>query len=548
LGVGAQHPGTGLLEPVQDGRVRVPVRVVGADRHDRHPRIDRVQELRQLVRRAVVRHLEHVRLQPLRTDLSQQRLLQLHLRVTGEQHSDSAQHRKQHDGVVVRVGSGADQLVAGAEHGERELPDQIAGAGLGRPHRGAPRGRGGGDELVTVLRLGQAGGEHRSDPAAAEHTFDPGHVVGVEVADHQQRDRPDPQVTQAAVGGGRVRPGIHHHRGPAGHRQHQQVALPDRARHHHRVRRWPAAGHCPHRQRADHHRGGGDGGNHPHPAVPERQEPGDREPRQQQPARDPVRPRQLGRGQPGTVPGHQHQPPGGPAAQPGEQLRHRAERGGDRREHAEHRGRSHRRRRHQVGGHRDQADRTGASGDHRRHRDLGGGRNRERVRDHRRHTPAAQRRAPAGGEQQQPTGGEHRHREPGIAGELRVDHHQPGDGGAERRHGRGGPARGERHQRHRTHRCGPDHRRIWPAQDDVADQPGAGHGRGEPRRCPGHPREQHDEPDHDRDVRSTDSGQMRHTGGPEVVVDDRVQAIDVSDREPRHQAAGLGRQRRGGGS
>jgi hypothetical protein len=70
-------------------------------------------------------------------------------------------------------------------------------------------------------------------------------VVGVEVADHQQVHGADPQPAKAAVDGGRLRPGIHHHRFAWCDRQHGRVALADRAGDENPVGWRPTAGDQP---------------------------------------------------------------------------------------------------------------------------------------------------------------------------------------------------------------------------------------------------------------------------------------------------------------
>jgi hypothetical protein len=66
----------------------MPEGIVGADRRHRQPRLHSAQELRQLVRRTVVRNFENVGLQ--RDAEIQQHLLRLLLDVTGEQHGSPA--------------------------------------------------------------------------------------------------------------------------------------------------------------------------------------------------------------------------------------------------------------------------------------------------------------------------------------------------------------------------------------------------------------------------------------------------------------------------
>ena len=52
-------------------------------------------------------------------------------------------------------------------------------------------------------------------------------MIGVQVADEQDRHRPDPQPAQAAVDRGRLRPGVDDHRRTRARSHNQRIALAD---------------------------------------------------------------------------------------------------------------------------------------------------------------------------------------------------------------------------------------------------------------------------------------------------------------------------------
>jgi hypothetical protein len=96
--VGAVHLGGAAGQVCQHVRVRVPVGVVGADRHDRHPGADRVEEPGGVGVPAVVRDLEDRGSQPFRA--AQEPRLRDLLGVTREQRARRAPD-PQHERVGV---------------------------------------------------------------------------------------------------------------------------------------------------------------------------------------------------------------------------------------------------------------------------------------------------------------------------------------------------------------------------------------------------------------------------------------------------------------
>jgi len=93
----------------------VPERVAGTDRCHRDPRLDGREELRQLVRRTVVRDLQHVGSQ--RDVQVEQGPLRLLLDIAGEEHgAATGRGQAEHEGGVVGVAVRAVVGVVGGQH------------------------------------------------------------------------------------------------------------------------------------------------------------------------------------------------------------------------------------------------------------------------------------------------------------------------------------------------------------------------------------------------------------------------------------------------
>lgn len=184
--------------------------VAEADGDDRRTGMSRVEEGRRGVRRPVVGHLEHIGGQV--GAGGEDRVLLLDLRVTGQQKPGSSDGRSHHERGVVRVRSGPVRRCSRAEYLEAD------GAGADR----RPRARAAddqmfpsgdpGDQFLAALRFGERAGHDLSDRASADGTGEAGHVIGVQVRDHDQRQSSDVEVVQTPIDGDRVRPGVDQHR------------------------------------------------------------------------------------------------------------------------------------------------------------------------------------------------------------------------------------------------------------------------------------------------------------------------------------------------
>lgn len=221
----AVHRGPMPAEQVHRPGGGVAVVVVATDAGEGDPGVDRGQEGRVLVVRAVVWHLEHVRSE--RGPARQQSGLGRRLHVTGEQdrqpaHLDPCDHR-----AVVRVRAGP----APGRRRSQDAPPQRPGAAFLPGHRAHQRDPGAAEGLLEVAellgRLVQGTGLHFRDNATAQHTLQAGRVVGVQVGDQEQRDLSDAEVAQTAVDRAWVGPGVHDDPAAGARRQHERVALPD---------------------------------------------------------------------------------------------------------------------------------------------------------------------------------------------------------------------------------------------------------------------------------------------------------------------------------
>ena len=150
---------------------------------------------------------------------------------------------------VPRIGYGGPSTAS--SHAARPVrPARPTAARTGAPRRRPPR-----TSVPPAGRLRPVpASTHGADPPAPEHPGHPADVVDVEVADHQQRHLPYAEPAQAAVHRAGSGPASTTTARPGADRQHERVALADRAGHHHPARRRPAGGDQPHRQRAEHRR------------------------------------------------------------------------------------------------------------------------------------------------------------------------------------------------------------------------------------------------------------------------------------------------------
>ena len=136
-----------------------------------------------------------------------------------------------------------------AQHGPAPEPDQGRAGGRGPA----------GDLRQGVRRLARRPERDPTHRPARQRAGEPADVVGVQVRQHHEGQRPDPEAGEAAVDRARVGARVDEHRAArlAGG-QHQGVALTDVARHQRPPRGRPPRRHDPggheHQQRADEHR------------------------------------------------------------------------------------------------------------------------------------------------------------------------------------------------------------------------------------------------------------------------------------------------------
>jgi hypothetical protein len=187
LYVGAQHPRPVPGQAVEQTEVRVTVPVAHPRRHERDPRVHRIEEGQILVRRTVVGHLEHVGPQRAPAVSVQHGPLFLALGVTGKQDGYAAHPRPKDERVVVGVRPGPAQGVRGTERQDLDVAVAVRPAARDEPHRhgcvGGRRKKG----AAAGGWLGEFRSDHGSYPPAAEDARHPVDVIGVQMADHQHR-------------------------------------------------------------------------------------------------------------------------------------------------------------------------------------------------------------------------------------------------------------------------------------------------------------------------------------------------------------------------
>ena len=394
------------------------------------------------------------------------------LDVTGQQHPSGRGGGPQHQRRVVdrRVGPthGVRSRTQDVERQSRPaqpLPDtQLDHADPGRPRSFRHL-------LPSPRRLPRRPHRHRAHTPFRHHRRQPADVVGVQVAEHHQRDAPHTQPAQARQHRHRVRPRVDQHRPVAlGGGQDDGVSLPhvtghDRPAGHRPPRRDDAQRHDDH-HRADRRRRD----QHPHPTKPDEPVAEHQYPGQQGPTGPAAGPPDRRTGHGGRPPTDLDQPAhrrtGHLDHQPGRRLVHLCQHGG---QHTEHGRRCHRRRGQQVRDHRDQAHLAGEPGDQRRGRQVRGHRHGQRLGQPHRDTPVLHAGGPPRREQHQRRRRHHRQPEPRFGGQFRVVEHQDHHRGRERRHRRPLPPQHQRQQRHRAHHGGPQHARFRPGQHHEPD-------------------------------------------------------------------------------
>lgn len=262
---------------------------------------------------------------------------------------------------------------------------------------------------------------------------------------------------------------------------------------------------------------------------------------EEQGAEGPGEPRDAREGECGAVVGEFHEPPGGPAREPDEDvggLWPPGRAGGG--EDAEDRRRGDGGYGECVDGDGDEADGARQAGDDGCDGELRGGGYDECVGEPSWPAAFAQAGAPWSGEDEEAAGGEDGEGEAGFAGEGRVDEDQDGDGRREHGQGSSWAGEGECEQADGAHDGGSQDAGGWACEDDEADEGEAGE-----RECPASGEaapacgEEYGADD-EGDVRAGDGRQVGHAGGAEVFGDAGVEAADVADDEAGDEAADVG--------
>jgi hypothetical protein len=227
-----------LQHAEQLGR-RVAVGVVRSDRDQRHASSGGGEEVRVGIRAAVVRHLEHVRSQV--GTAGEDACLGVRAQVSREQHPKPPVRDTHDERQVVRLGVGGGlvrgrrkHLQNGAAHGPAVPRDQDCPLRLGAAHCAVERRR-------PLVGRRQRAGRYQADVPPVQSARQPGHVVGVQVREDDQRQGIDPQPVEAAVDRADVRAGVDEDPLPRRRGHDEGIALAHVAGHDQCVRRRPAA-------------------------------------------------------------------------------------------------------------------------------------------------------------------------------------------------------------------------------------------------------------------------------------------------------------------
>ncbi len=210
-----------------------------------------IEQRRVLMRRPVVRDLEHVHPRQVRAG-GQQPPLSGGFEVAGQQDGQPRRPQQQGDARVVDAqppGPGGRP-----QHLPAQPPAHAAAFALGGGQQGYARGSGRPLHEPGLCRAVRDGGDlDGADRPAPEDAGQAAYVVGMEVAEDEQRDAVDSEPAQAPVHGPWIGPGIDDEGRAGARRDHQAVPLPDVAHDEPPVRGWPA-GHGPGEGRRAHQR------------------------------------------------------------------------------------------------------------------------------------------------------------------------------------------------------------------------------------------------------------------------------------------------------
>jgi hypothetical protein len=536
LPVGAVHPHAGLSQPGQQPSGGVAVRVVRADRDQRHPGAGRGEEVRVGVAAPVVRHLQHVGAQV--RAVGDDPRLGLSAEVAGEQDPQSLDGDPDDHGEVVGLRARGRPFRHGGQHFHLRATDRPPVAG----YEDGPLSPAALDErlerLHPVVGRGQRAGGHDADVPARKCSRQAGGMVGVEMGHQHQRQRVDTEPVQAAVDGADVRTGVDQDSRARARGQHEGVTLTHVAGDRDGVRRWPAPHRLP--ERPAQHNQAEDRGQcqRTQPPEPPQRPAGDQEQDgQQDRAGRPGRPARGAVGHVRRTLRDQDQPSRRPAGAPDQgiargrqQCPH--ERGGQTEDGRDRdRGRSE-----QVGGEGDEADRSGETGDDRRGHRSGRRTHGERIGQR---CPAAalpEAPRPAGSQQDDAGGGGDGESEARVPGQPRVDQEKDTHRCTQGRQCRARAAGSQRHEGDRTHGRRAHDARAGTGQEHESDQGRTGDDRlhSPVDRAPAERPERAGQ--HDGDVRSRHRGEVRQSRAAEVLLEHRIHRPGVAHHETRQQA------------
>jgi hypothetical protein len=265
--VRTQDTGAVAGKPREQGGVGMPVRVVRPHAHESHRRVDGVKQIRVLICRPVVGHLEHLGAYQGTFVSRQHVVLLLGLGVAREKHGDAATGRPEDEAVVVRIRPRPGQRPYRCDHLHRQ-PAACVGpseTGLGDGGGRAPRRPA--HPCLPRGRIVEGWDDDTAEMATPEDTRDTGDVVGVEMRDHQQWHGPHVEPPQAGIDLYRVGSGVDDH-GLAGvEGKNDRITLADGAGDDHRVHWRPPWRQHAHRDRAGGHAKGDHDDKPTHSAV-----------------------------------------------------------------------------------------------------------------------------------------------------------------------------------------------------------------------------------------------------------------------------------------
>jgi hypothetical protein len=297
----------------------VAVGVVRTDGHQPDDRAGGGEEPGIGVGRAVMRHLEHVGGQV--RAVGHDPRLRLGAEVSGQQHPHAPLARPYHEAEVVGLGCRGRPARVGRQHLELRVAhlapltrceDHVLGTG---PCKDLLQVR------HPVVGRRQRSGGHLLHVPAGQHPGQPTDVVGVQVREQHERQPAHAEPVQAAGDEGVVRAGVHQDRLPGCRREHQRIALPHVAGHHHGVGERPASADLAHRPAdGDDPEQGRERERAKARAAHQRPCPGGQQQCEQNGTRRAGRPARGTVGHGGGPLGHHHQPAHRPACEPGEDV------------------------------------------------------------------------------------------------------------------------------------------------------------------------------------------------------------------------------------